>query len=384
MAVFLLQKAKDNQITRKNKNNKKKVIMKRPRKLKKGDKVAIVSLSSGVLGEPFAKNELEQGLKRMKEFGLEPVLMPNALKGMKYLAEHPEKRASDLKTAFLDDSIAAIICAIGGEDTYRLAPFLLEDPEFRDAVRNHPKIFTGFSDTTVNHLMLNQLGLVTYYGPNLINDLAELDTEMLPYTKKTFAQYFNNQTNWEVKSSPIWYEERTDFSVAALNTPRIAHEEKRGYEVLRGAGQVTGELFGGCIESLDDLLNTERNQAEVELAEKYELLPQADFWNDKILFIETSEERPDPASYRTMLQRLDKRGIIKRVQAILVGKPQNELYYEDYQQILLQETEKAKTPILMNVNFGHAYPRTVLPYSTKATIDFDKKTITVLEKMFSD
>lgn len=59
--------------------------MKKPKSLVKGDKVAVVSMSSGILGEDFAKHELELGLKRLKEFGLVPVVMPNALKGIEYL-----------------------------------------------------------------------------------------------------------------------------------------------------------------------------------------------------------------------------------------------------------------------------------------------------------
>ena len=110
--------------------------------LKNGDKVAIVSLSSGVLGESFIKHELEIGIKRLKEFGLIPVIMPNALKGIEYIKNHPEKRAEDLKKAFMDDSIKMIITAIGGDDTYRTIPYLMEDIGFINAVKNNPKIFT--------------------------------------------------------------------------------------------------------------------------------------------------------------------------------------------------------------------------------------------------
>lgn len=123
----------------------------KPQKLKQGDKIAIVSLSRGILGMPFCKHELDIAIKRLKEFGLEPVIMPNALKDMDYIEKHPEARASDLKQAFMDDSIKAIITAIGGIDTYKTIPYLMEDEEFKAAVRNNPKIFTGFSDTTNNH-----------------------------------------------------------------------------------------------------------------------------------------------------------------------------------------------------------------------------------------
>ncbi|MFR7846660.1 MAG: hypothetical protein ACLU8S_02685 [Coprococcus phoceensis] len=62
------------------------------RKLRKGDKVAIVSLSSGMLGEEFCSHNIEIGVKRLKKYGLEPVFMPNALKGIEYLQTHPASK----------------------------------------------------------------------------------------------------------------------------------------------------------------------------------------------------------------------------------------------------------------------------------------------------
>ena len=39
----------------------------KPKFLKKGDKIAIVSLSRGLLGMPFCKHELDIALKRIEE-----------------------------------------------------------------------------------------------------------------------------------------------------------------------------------------------------------------------------------------------------------------------------------------------------------------------------
>ena len=228
------------------------------RKLRKGDKVAIVSLSSGMLGEEFCSHNIEIGVKRLKEYGLEPVFMPNALKGIGYLQTHPQARAKDLKDAFLDNSIAGIICAIGGDDTYRLLPYLMEDEEFIKAVEEHPKLFTGFSDTTINHLMFYKLGLSTYYGPNFICDLGEIADEMLPYTKRAFESYLEGNESDEIISSDIWYEEREDFSRAAIGTKRKAHKEERGFELLQGSEIFQGGLLGGCLESLYDVLTNSR------------------------------------------------------------------------------------------------------------------------------
>lgn len=349
--------------------------MNKPRKLQKGDKVAIVSLSSGMLGEDFCRHNIEIGTRRLEEYGLEPVFMPNTLRGISYLAEHPEARASDLKQAFMDESIAGIICAIGGDDTYQLLPYLMEDFAFKLAVQNNPKLFTGFSDTTINHLMLYQLGLQTYYGPNFICDLGELANEMLPYTKEAFESYLEGSSYNQICSSPIWYEERKDFSSAAVGTERIAHKEERGYELLQGPKIFSGELLGGCLESMYDILKGTRYTDEREICERYHLFPNRKEWEGKILFLETCEEKPIPELFEKELCALKERGVFDAVNGILAGKPQDETYYEEYKEVLKKVVHNDRLPIVYNVNFGHALPRCALPIGAEATVDMMKKTI---------
>lgn len=182
-----------------------------PSRLQPGDKAAIVSLSSGVLGEPFAAHELELGEKRLTELGLQFEYMPNSRKGIEYIKNHPEARAEDLKRAFADDSIKGIICAIGGDDTYKTIPHLLDDYEFIELVRNNPKVFLGFSDTTNNHLMFYKLGLQTCYGQAFLTDFAEFAKNMLPYTKEWAGRLLSPTGRIEIVSSPVWYEERQSF-----------------------------------------------------------------------------------------------------------------------------------------------------------------------------
>ena len=117
----------------------------KPNYLKPGDRIAVVSLSSGKLGEEYCSHSLEIGRKRMEGFGLIPVFMPNSLKGEDYLDKHPQKRAEDLKQAFLDEASQGISTASGGDDTFRLLPYLMEDTEFIQAVQNSPKLFPWIS-----------------------------------------------------------------------------------------------------------------------------------------------------------------------------------------------------------------------------------------------
>ena len=354
----------------------------KPKKLNKGDKVAIVSLSRGLLGMPFCKHELDIGVKRLKEFELVPVIMPNALKDMEYIQNHPEARASDLKKAFMDKDIKAIICAIGGDDTYKIIPYLMEDNEFIEAVKNNPKIFTGFSDTTNNHLMLNKLGLVTFYGPCVLVDLAELDNEMLPYTKEYFEKFFKDESSYEIKSSPIWYYDRESYGVEEVGKPRKSQEELHGFELLNGKGKVSGKLYGGCLDSLYDIYTSERYGNENEIYSKYNILPTLEEWKEKILFIETSEEKMKPEKLEEILTYFKNNKILESVKGIIVGKPADEKYYDEYKEVYKKVFKDINTPALYNVNFGHSVPRTLIPYGVSATIDYDNKKIFVNEAIF--
>lgn len=350
----------------------------KPTAFKKGDRIAIVSLSSGILGEDFTAHQRHLGEQRLRALGLQPVYMPNACRGVRYLAAHPQARAADLKTAFQDPTIRGVVAAIGGMDTYRIIPYLMEDPAFCQAVRAHPKIFTGFSDTTINHLMLYRLGLESFYGLNFLNDLAELATQMLPYTQKTWERLFHNPEHSIIPSSTIWYEERTDFSAAAIGQPRISHPDY-GYQVLRGRGQTQGRLWGGCLDSLSGALV---GKAQT-IAQRYHLLLSPGELQDKLLFLETSEDCPRPELYRQMLAQLDEAGILAAVRGLLIGKPQNKKYEVEYQAALLAATQAYQTPILYNVNIGHAYPHTVLPYGVLAQVNWDQPRLKILEPWFA-
>lgn len=110
-----------------------------PSPLKPGDKVAIISPSSGM---PFLFPWVyEQGIDRLKSiFRLEPVEFPTALQSPKYLSDNPKARAGDINKAFADQSIKAIIATVGGNDQIRILPYL-----DKEVLLANPKIFMGYS-----------------------------------------------------------------------------------------------------------------------------------------------------------------------------------------------------------------------------------------------
>ena len=251
----------------------------------------------------------------------------------------------------------------------------MEDEEFIEAVKNNPKIFTGFSDTTNNHLMLNKLGLSTFYGPCLIADLAELENDMLPYTKEYFCKFFSNKRGYEIISSPIWYKERESFDVSQIGVPRISQKEEHGFEVINGSGIVTGRLYGGCIESIYSDFTCYRYDGQPQIFEKYKIFPTDEEWKETILFLETSAEKPTPEKLTEMRLEFKRRKILSLVKGIIVGKPQDEKYYEEYKEVYRNIYSDLNTPVLFNVNFGHALPRCIIPYDAEATIDYDNARI---------
>lgn len=195
-----------------------------------------------MLGEPFIRHELELGLGRLRGYGLEVRFSPNALRGRDYLSRHPEARAADLLWAFREPEVDMILCAIGGDDTYRLLPWLFDHNELAEAVTE--KIFLGFSDTTVNHLMLHKVGLSTFYGQAFLPDVCEPDREMLPYTRRCLEELLETGAIRQIRPSDVWYEARRDFSQAALGTTMPAHPNG-GFQLLQGPPVFSGEILGG-------------------------------------------------------------------------------------------------------------------------------------------
>ena len=344
----------------------------KPIKLKRGDYVATISLSNGMAGEKIFRHRYELGKKRLEQdFGLRVVATENSLNGIEYLSQHPEKRAKDLMNAFENPEIKAIICNIGGDDTVRLLPYI----DF-NIIHNNPKIFMGYSDTTVNHFMMYRAGLVSYYGPAVMSEFAE-NCKMHDYTKKYIKEVlFENKDKITIASSPEWTSEFLDWcNESNDNIYRKMNKETHGYELIQGKTIFEGILLGGCIDVFPMLIGTE-------------IWPKKEEWENKILYLETSENEVKPTFIEYILRNLIVQGIIDKINGIIVGKPKNEKYYEEYKEVyhrlIGKEAKRPDLPILFNVNFGHTAPMCILPNGIKVRVDFNNKEIIFLERPMSD
>ncbi|TPE57989.1 LD-carboxypeptidase [[Mycoplasma] falconis] len=344
-------------------------------KINKNDLIAIISLSDGMLGEDFAKHEVELANKRIKEFNLNFIYTLNALKGRDFICKNPDKRAQDLIWAFNNQDVKAIISAIGGFDTFKTLPFILDNPNYIKLIKDNLKPFIGYSDTTINHLMFNHLGLPSYYGICVATDLAELDKEMLPYTKQSFLNLFEEK-EWAYTSSDIWYNEREDFSINSLNKPRESFKEQDGFIEINVKEDFEGILIGGCVESINELIVGEEFKQEViNINKKYHLFDDKTDFTNRVLLLETSEARITPEKLEEMLNNLATTGVFNKINGILFGKPQNNTYIYEYKAILEKLAKKYDLPIVYNINIGHAYPKMLLKLNANVKYLKDKKMI---------
>jgi muramoyltetrapeptide carboxypeptidase LdcA involved in peptidoglycan recycling len=342
----------------------------RPKLLKQGDTVATISLSWGGAGELLHRYEI--GKKRLQEvFGLNVVETKNTLKSSDFISKNPQARADDLMEAFSDKSIKAIISTIGGEDSIRTLPYT-----DLSVIRQNPKIFIGFSDTTVTHFACYKAGLTSFYGTSLLVGFAENggmhqyqidDIKRTLFSSSPVGQIFPNKNGWTSESLD-W------FDKSLQNTQRKLNDSNE-WIFLQGSKKVQGQLIGGCVEVLEFLKGTDY------------WLDKSD-WKDKILFLETSEEMMPPTNFRRVLRNYAAQGVFEKISGLILGRPYNNRFVDEYNNILLQvirdEQGNDHLPIITEMDFGHTCPTFTIPYGVVAEIDSEQKTFSILESGVTD
>jgi muramoyltetrapeptide carboxypeptidase LdcA involved in peptidoglycan recycling len=326
--------------------------LKRPAPLKPGDTVAAVSLSNGLAGIPSIRWRYEQGKQRLQEvFGLKVVEMPHTLDDFGDVYAHPEHRAADLLAAFADPQIKGIVACIGGNDSIRMLSYI-----DYDVIANNPKVFLGYSDTTVTHLICYRAGIASFYGPTLLVDFAE-NVEMHPYTVEYLRKaLFTDAPIGEIAPAPEWTAQFLAWDIENKDTRRT-YAKSDPFIAISGEGTASGQLFGGCIEVLEMANGT--------------LMPDASELKGAILFLETSDEDPSAGYVEHVVRSYGARGILDAVNGIVWGKPVDSDKLPEYTKVIkkvMQEYGCEHKPVIGNLNFGHTEPKICIPYGTEAEI----------------
>lgn len=341
------------------------MVLVRPRRLARGDRLAAVSLSWG--GPATFPHRYEVGKRQLQDaLGVEVVEMPHTLADAATLAGDPAARAGDLHRAFADPDIAGVVSTIGGDDSIRLLPHL--DLELLAA---NPKVFLGYSDSTITHMALLRAGITSFYGPSIMAGFGEnagLHDYLVDGVRCTLfdpvapLEWPENRAGWTVEESD-WSDPRNQ------DRPRDLRPST-GWRWHGGVAR-EGVTVVGCLEVLDFLRGTV-------------WWPSLD---GVVLVLETSEDQPPPASVTYLLRTLAVTGELHRLVGLVFGRPGGaELPVDahvDYDAAILRvvrdEQGLTDLPIVTGVDVGHTDPMWTVPQGVRMRIDPKAATLTFLD-----
>ena len=237
----------------------------KPRALRPGDRIAVVSPAS-----PFEREALDLGAAELRRLGYQPVYEDSIFERAMFTSGSAEARASAFMKAWNDPDVAALIAVRGGYGSVQLLPVF-----GAWAPQRAPKLFIGYSDnTSLLSWLTCQCGVTALHGPMLERRLALRDEG---YDRQSFVKLIQGDGQGL---------ELTPDGLVGIRS-----------------GEAAGPLFGGTVTQLVGSLGT-----------CFAFNPP----DGCVLFLEDVNERP----YRIdrMLTQLRQSGILARARALVFGE----------------------------------------------------------------
>lgn len=294
----------------------------RPRRLSRGDTVAVVAPSGHV--DPA---RLARGVAVLRSWGLDVVTGRHVLDRTRHHAGNDADRAGDLQAAWCDPSVAAVLCARGGSGVARLVD-RLDWPAMR---RSGAKVLVGSSDATVLHeAVAHHLGLTTLFGP-------------MPATECFGGPDPDGPTAEHLR--------RTLFDPQSV---RVVHDPATTCHV---PGRASGVTVGGTLALLANTVGTaESRPAHGALA--------------------VIEDVAEPA-YRldSMLTQLLRTGWFDGVAGIVLGSWLD--CGDGAVETVVERLAPLGVPLVSGLPFGHGVPALTVPLGVPAELDADLGSLTM-------
>lgn len=287
-----------------------------PSYLKKGDKIAIVASARKI-----SLLEIEPAIAIFENWGLEVVLSKNLFKSDNQFSGTDQERAEDMQTMLDDASIKAIISARGGYGTIRIID-KLDFTKFKQL----PKWLVGYSDITVLHSHLHNLGIETIHATMPIN-----------FTKN---------------------EEATESLRKALFGEQLIYEIEN--HSLNKKGICEGELIGGNLSLIYALTGS------VSDIDTY----------GKILFIEDLDEYLYHLD--RMMMNLKRSGKLSHIAGLVVGgmtdmKDNVIPFGKTAEEIILDAIKEYNYPVCFNFPAGHIDRNMAIYFGKKSQLKIENK-----------
>lgn len=285
----------------------------RPDYLKQGDKVAIVCTA-----RKFSREEAKLAIELMDSWGLEVVLGDTIGLDNYQLGGTDEERASDFTKQLKNPEIKAIWCARGGYGTVRI----IDDIDFTGFVDN-PKWIIGFSDVTVLHSHVHNLGVGTIHGIMAFS----VEKSLVESRDSLYRALFGQDLSYQLKGDS---------------------ENK--------SGKATGQIVGGNLSIIYSLLGSASSMDT----------------KGKILFIEDLDEYLYHLD--RMMHNLKRNGMLSGLAGMIVGgmtdMHDNAIPFGyDAKQIILSITKDYDYPIVFDFPAGHGVNNLALKMGSEVELE---------------
>ncbi len=270
-------------------------------RIKKGDKVFLTAPGGYIKDASI----IDKAMELLDSWGLKVEKGKHILKQQGHFSGKDEERASDLQYALDNPEIKLIWALRGGYGTNRI----LDRLRFDEFIKN-PKIIAGFSDITLLHNMIQNLGFPAWHTFMPVNLSAPISKEVIEQTRKAF---FGEEVSYYFPLSP--YNKNAKKSVKGIIT-------------------------GGNLALLYSTLGT---TWEVDT-------------KNKILFIEDVGEQLYQID--RMMISMKKAGKLKHLKALLVGQftdipANNPAFHLNVEEIIREHTQEFDFPVFFDFPAGH-------------------------------
>ena len=310
----------------------------RPRRLTKGDTVALVAPASAT----FRQMDLDIARESLEALGFAVKIGGHLLDRHGYLAGQDADRGRDINQCFADESVRAVLPIRGGWGSSRVLPYI----DF-DVIRRNPKVLLGYSDITALLLAAHaKTGLVTFHGPN---GLGRWDEYSVEHFRRVLMQ-----------GEALTFENPRKTSDRNVLTPT----EHRIQTIT--PGRARGRFLGGNLTVLTAIVGSE-------------YLPA---WDDAILFLEDVDE----GFYRVdrMLTQMKLAGILARIRGFVFGTCAECPAGEGFGGLTLEEIfndhiKPLGIPAWTGAMIGHQTPQWTVPVGAEVEIDAERGTIRMIE-----
>jgi muramoyltetrapeptide carboxypeptidase len=304
--------------------------LRRPRRLTTGDRVAIVSPAG-----PIKPERLDEGIAVLRGWGLEVEELESTRAvhpRLTYLAGEDGARAKDFTAAWLDPSIAAVICSRGGYGVQRMLPHLDLDT-LRAA---EPKLLVGFSDITALLEAFLAAGVVTVHGP-MAHAVEQLRNPAS--LERLRALLFEPETITDLLGTDVQLDVPLDVTTVV-------------------GGRAEGRLMGGNVALVADSIATPTS------------VPAA----GGIVVLEDIGE--DAYRIDRLLTHLIRSGWFTGVAGIVAGAFTESSEAELLTETIVDRLAPLGVPMVRNAPIGHDPLNLAIPIGASAVLDADAGTLT--------